>query len=312
MTSCGSTFLDEKKADYIVEDHSLDNVFAFTTKERQFDAVGKESLLLHTKDGKGVDHREKIMYNNEKFVRQSYYSLCQVTANSKKGKIVGSCSGIGAKGNGKYYLTCAHNIVDCSARTKKLLPYSLGSIYGARQGVDKWGIVCKVDPDKTLVHPKYNGEPDCGFDLGLMAIKSIEKGPKDTNTYKFPEKANKLQFVDVQYSFAERGEIKEGMDIEVAGYPGEMKGWPYTATGKIVDVVKGSLGGWLLFYDADATPGNSGCPIMITDEDFLKKRGMKQNCKKLIIGVHNAHDSADNLNYGTLITPQIYKWIGMG
>lgn len=312
MAFCGSTFLDERKADEITWDHSLDNVLAFSTKEKQMSAVSKEGLLIYTKDGKGVDHREKIIYNNKKFVRQSYYTLCQMTAMAKKGKTVGSCSGIWLKGKSKLYLTCAHNIVDCSVRTKQQVPYSLGFIYGARQGANKWGTLSKVDPNKTLVHPKYNGEPDCGFDLGIMAIKSITTSPGDPKIWKLPKKANHPQFRDVQWSSAEPGEIKEGMDIEVAGYPGEKDGWPYTATGKIIDVVKTSLGGWLLFYNADATPGNSGSCIMVTDEDFLKKRGMKQNCKKLIIGVHNAHCSADDLNYGTLITPQLFEWIRKG
>lgn len=107
--------------------------------------------------------------------------------------------------------------------------------------------------------------------------------------------------------------IKKGMGIELAGFPGEKGGWPYTHRGKIVEVTKTKLGGHLLLYDVDATPGNSGSCLSITDKDFLsnyrRKYNLNDKIKKVTVGVHTGHCAVDNLNYGTLITPSMGKWI---
>lgn len=45
---------------------------------------------------------------------------------------------------------------------------------------------------------------------------------------------------------------------------------------------------------------------MITGNYFI---GKGKKYKKIIIGVHTCHDCVDNLNYGTLITESIWKWV---
>jgi len=116
-------------------------------------------------------------------------------------------------------------------------------------------------------------------------------------------------WLDVIWNNADAESIKRGMAVELAGYPGEKKGWPYTHTGRVIDITKTKLGGHILWYDADATPGNSGSCVMITDKDFIKSISKKVGIKKVIVGVHTGHDPVVNLNYGTLITPSIGEWI---
>ena len=102
------------------------------------------------------------------------------------------------------------------------------------------------------------------------------------------------------------------MAIEIAGYPGEQVGQPFTHTGVIIDITKTALGGYVLWHNVDCSGGNSGSAIMITDEEWIKKYSFNKNVKKVIIGVHTGHDPLERLNFGTLITPSLHKWILSG
>jgi len=101
--------------------------------------------------------------------------------------------------------------------------------------------------------------------------------------------------------------VRKGIPIEVVGYPGEKKGYPYTHTGKILDIVEIDIGGWVLWYDADTTPGNSGSPIYLTDEKYLKQKSI--SAAKMLIGVHTGHDEAEGSNFGTFLTPSLLEWM---
>jgi len=116
-------------------------------------------------------------------------------------------------------------------------------------------------------------------------------------------------FDDVAWNWATPDKIEKGMSVELAGFPGEMQGWPHTHTGKVVDVTKTELGGYILWYDVEATPGNSGSCVMITDKDFVRRTDGRSKIKKVIVAVHTGHSAVDNLNYGTLITTTIAEWI---
>merc|ERR1719245_84580 len=105
--------------------------------------------------------------------------LSQITAKLLKGeKGVGSCAEIYAKGKRRYWLTCAHNLGEYGVRAKRVVHYTDFHIYKARQGEgEKTPVKVWLGDDKNVcVHPKYNGEPDCGFDIGLIPSgKSISK-----------------------------------------------------------------------------------------------------------------------------------------
>jgi len=116
-------------------------------------------------------------------------------------------------------------------------------------------------------------------------------------------------FDDVAWNWATPDKIEKGMSVELACFLGEMQGWPHTHTGKVVDVTKTELGGYILWYDVEATPGNSGSCVMITDKDFVRRTDGRSKIKKVIVAVHTGHSAVDKLNYGTLITPTIGEWI---
>jgi len=308
MALCGASFIEEKKEE--IDEDSLKNVVAFSCKAKQMMAPSAEGLFTKDDRGNRVDRRTKILFNNPEFCRVSYWSLCQITAKCPRGKGVGSCSVVETKDKKTIFLTCAHNLVSISIRSNDQFPFKDGLIYKARQGEDTYVLKYSADLKKARIHPKYNDQASCGFDLGLVPV--VEKLGRKKHREAFEVKGKdklKDKWQDVVWSAAEPGSIKKGMTVELAGFPGEKKGWPFTHSGEIVDVTKTDLGGYLLWYNADATTGNSGSCIMITDPKFIKSRGYKGRVKKVIVGVHTGHDATDQLNYGTLITPEIMKWI---
>merc|ERR1719474_2567719 len=118
----------------------------------------------------------------------------------------------------------------------------------------------------------------------MISVSKEIDGNKSTKTY--PD-FNALQdnlWYDVTWSSAEAEDIKKGMSVELAGFPGEKEGWPYTHTGEIVDVTKTDLGGYLIWYNADTTPGNSGSCVMITDANYVRSNRSSSTCKKIVVG----------------------------
>jgi len=312
MSSCAANITDEKKEDEMQVDWSLKNVFAFSTGKKQMAEISREGLVSVNDDGSRDDRRNKVILSDEKFAKISYYSLCQITATVTKGKGLGSCTGLGIDGKRAkvyWYLSCAHNLVCWNAYRQKFVPYKNGEIFVSRQGEKVAYKVNKVDHSHVVIHPKYDNRAECGFDICLVPVcletfqnigfnAEIKKSSKKDGTWR-----------DVETKPAKAKDIVVGMTVELAGYPGEKGGWPYTHEGKIRDVTETKLGGYILWYDADATPGNSGSCIMITDPNFLKKYSSNPKVKKIIVGVHTGHDENENLNFGTLITPKMFKWI---
>jgi len=94
----------------------------------------------------------------------------------------------------------------------------------------------------------------------------------------------------------------------VVGYPAELKGYPYYHEGQIVKSLMTKAGGWLIYYDVDCTPGNSGSPIYVTDQSWIKQYH-SSNVEKIAIGVHVGHDHLAGLNFGTVLTKAMYSWI---
>jgi len=308
MAACAVDLFDEKKEDEFTDIHSLANVIAFSTKRKQMSATSREGLVVTDSDNKVVDRRTKIVFKDSKFQHVSYYMLCQLTAKVLNGKkAVGSCTEVlGAMEGERHFLTCAHNLVECSIRSGRIVPFTDSFVYKARQGEKNSRIIFQANNKKYRVHPKYDGQPNCGFDIGIIPV--IKGSEVRTRTRELWDGKISDDWQDVEWGSSDPGSIKKGMAVELAGFPGEKEGWPYTHKGTVQDVTKTRLGGHLIWYDCDATPGNSGSCVMITHKDFVKPYG----CNKIIVGVHTGHDAVEKMNYGTLITPAIYKWITKG
>jgi len=301
MAFCGKDLSDEKK-DSDCADHSLDHIVAFSTKKQQMCAPSKEGLITSDKNGTPIDRRIKICYDDEKFFSSSYSAPCQITAivpGGKKG--VGSASAyVADRGKALCFITCAHNLVAWSSLRKRTVPFKDVRVYARRDGKKKWHFLVER-MEKRVVHPKYNGQPDCGFDFGIITHAKVAD-IHDFNFKNFNPKS------DSAIHWMNPKDVAKGMTIELIGYPGEKKGHAFTHTGKILDIMESDLGGWVIWYDADATPGNSGSAIWLTDEKYVKKH-FNPSFNKLLIGVHTGHDEAEGCNFGTLFTQSLKRWI---
>jgi len=323
MAFCGVKFWGDHNEEKEWDPCSLKNIYAFSTSRKQHAVVSERSIAREGLQLRGSDLiddlRTKIKFTNDQFVRTSYYMQCHIVSRmqSKKGGAVGTCSEVLSKDpNVHRYLTCAHNLGQYSTFQKKVVPAKETYIFKARQGEKCYLARIKADHENITVHPKYNNNPDCGYDIGLITAKNTKcletRKHFHQNKFKFRNHVSNLShedFCDVEWAWVEPEEIKVGMDVEVAGFPGEHKAWPFTHTGKVQAITKTTIGGTLLWYNVQTTPGNSGSCIMITDKDFVRKKTDKPGVKKIIVGVHTGHQEADMLNFGTLITPKLGKWV---
>jgi len=296
--------IDDAKEKTQVMDHSLNNVFALSTKQKQITAFSKEGLLFKDENGKKEDRRTKIDFGKTKFRLYSYTTLCQMKVWIKPNSTaVGSCSRLMLHGR-HYIFTCAHNLVIWNTLKDLGKNIEAGFVYTMRQGEHKWAQCKKILVKEILVHPNYDGSEYCGFDI---AVAPIMHHHTSSISFNFTRKN------DVAWAPTEPESIEEGLKIEVAGFPGEKDGCSYVHCGKIVGKRKTKKGGWLIFYDVDTTPGNSGSDINVIDktwvQSWFKKRGRSSSKSKVCIGVHNGHCEASGFNYGTLITPAIERWL---
>jgi len=49
---------------------------------------------------------------------------------------------------------------------------------------------------------------------------------------------------------------------------------------------------------------------MVTDQDFVGEFLLKRGYTKMCIGIHTGSEPLKHLNFATLITPDIFDWIG--
>jgi len=305
MAFCGIDFKDDKKDEREGFNHRLKNKKAFSTVKKQFYNCSKEGLLFTNENGELQDRRIKIEFDKKKPALQSFTTLCQVAVNvndSTEG--IGSCTRIDVKGV-DCILTCAHNLVSKSVLTGKFTNHKTGYMYQTRQGEDAWNQLWKLKMNKVRVHPKHNDDPASGFDVAICPIV------RETHVFDGWVGHSKI-IGDVLWSSADPTKIKVGYEIEVGGYPEEKIGYPHYQRGKVEGIKKTEEGEYLVFYDADTTPGTSGSPIRIVDERFLDELDQKNGIKKITIGVHTGHSAFDNLNFGTLMTPELVKWVKDG
>lgn len=307
MAFCGSEVFDEKKEDVAEMDHSLKNVVAFSTCKKQVCSPSKEGLLESDPKKKGEfrDRRIKIDYGKPIYFCNSLMSS-QVKVKLLSGKsAVGSGSLIQVHGV-DHLLTCAHNLCTMSSYHKRLVRHEDGYVYEVRYGEDKWWGLHKLDGEGVKLHPNYNDDPSCGFDIAVAPLAKMNHINNETVSLKGLVK-------DSIWQCAVPKSLKAGMKVEICGYPGEMKGFPYYHFGEIKDVKKQARGGWTIYYNLDSSPGMSGSAIRIVEEEWLKEHVAEiariNGAKKVIIGVHTGHDDTVMLNYGTLITPSLRQWI---
>jgi len=295
---------DGTNEDWSDEDLRPDNICDFPTWTGELYGIQRDVLIIREDCGK-KDNRVQIVLQKEEFHRQSYFMLFQIVTKLGGGKIAagtGTCKVIPKHG---VLLTCAHNLQMFSPRRKKLVPYKDLKVYRARQGIDSYLISGKVDHNEIITHPKYDGNPACGFDIGMFALGKF-KWDKSINDTLGSMKSVKN---DVIRHYSSSQKLKKGMSVEIVGYPIKKGGHPYTLEGKIETTTKTALGGYLVWYNVDCTICNSGSCIMVTDETFVKSVTKNPDIKKVLIGVHAGQDDVVGLNYGTLITKSLNDWI---
>jgi len=302
MALCGKKFFDERKQ-VEVFDHRLKNLFGYTARKKKMALCGKEGLLIKNKNGDPIDRRTKIVYKDEKFRGDSFGDILQIKVKLPRGGyFVGS--GLLSWLHYDCVITAAHNLADFNVLHDSMVKYKEGHAYSKRQGVDVWFTEYEIDVKNAYVHPNYRGNSKSGFDIGFCPLKKpTVKFALDTYT---PSKW--------KYDYAWTGNVKPedltmGLKVEVVGYPGELNGYPYYHDGRVVKSLKTKEGGWLLYYDADCTPGNSGSPIYATDESWIKKY-CSSKLEKLVIGIHVGYDPVAGLNFGTVLTEALCSWIG--
>jgi len=305
MASCALILSDEKKEEEPAIDHSLKNIVAFSTARRKMAALKEpEGLFLRGDDGKALDRRTKIIYTDPKFQTDCYTRLCQVTALlPTKSKVVGSGCLISNESI-LTVLSCAHNFSAWSTLEGRFHFFECMLSYNMRLGEKSWRICSAIEEKVTKIHPKYDGTPDCGYDIAFCRqLKHISTtGEKEYRTV-----AINAPRTTTRWSPCDPSTLQKGYSIEICGYPGEKNGYPYTHTGTIVAVKKTKAGGYVIWHNVDCTAGNSGSPIIINDERWTKR--YIKGSSKAIIGVHTGQDLFEGLNFGTLITSSVYKWI---
>jgi len=303
MAFCGISFSDEKKENDEAGYHSLKNVFGFSTVQKQFDNNHSEGLLDIDEKGVAKDRRQKIDFSLDKFKVISFATLCQVAASVRNGvKGVGTCTRVEVN-DITHMLTCAHNLVSRSTLTGRYIKHKSIFSYNKRQGEKAWADIYKMEQDNIHVHPKFNGEPSCGFDIAICAVS------KETHEFSGRVSCMSKSKRDSGWAAVDPETIKVGYKMELGGYPGEKDGWPYSHTGKITHIKNTDEGGWILYYDSDSSLGMSGSPIRIVDERFVSQQNRRKGITKITVGVHTGHDIVEGLNYGTLITPALEKWM---
>jgi len=159
-----------------------------------------------------------------------------------------------------------------------------------------------IDVKNAYVHPNYNGNSKSGFDIGFCPLKKpavkLPQGKYKSSLWKY----------DYAWSCDVKPEnLTKGLKIEVVGYPGELNGYPYYHEGQVVKALKTKQGGWLLYYDADCTPGNSGSPIYATNKAWIQKFSSSK-LDKLAVGIHVGYDAVVGLNFGTILTEALCGW----
>lgn len=303
MACCGKDVLveikdDEKYDDWSNENIDPDKIVPFPANNSERDSGIGEVLLYVDDSGNKIDHRVQVFFNRKEFHTRSYFMLCQVIKALGNGKSAGGTASCIPNKN-PYFLTCAHNLMKRSGDLYESL-----KVYQAMHGKKSCLNTIIVKKGNMVPHPKYDGYPLNGFDIGIFRSSKSRKNKVDENTYGSMETIQG----DVLMHFA-TADLKVGMAVEIAGYPVSKKLYPYKHEGKIERIQDTKRGSQLIWYNADTTKGNSGSSIVVTDQNFVRSVTKEPGIKKIIIGVHSGYDPVTGKNFGTLITEELYCWI---
>jgi len=302
MAFCGTKYLGDMKEEVEVFDHGLKHVLGYTARKRQMALCSKEGLLIKDKNDDPIDRRVKIVYADEKFRGDSFCDILQIKVKlPRAGYFVGS--GLLSWLHYDCIITTAHNLAYFSGFYGSMMKYKQGHAYGKRQGVSEWCTEYEIDVKNAYVHSNYDGNSKSGFDIGFCPLKKPTLKSAQGIYTSSPRK------YDYAWSCNAKPEyLTKGLKVEVVGYPGESNGYPYYHEGRVVKALKTKAGGWILYYDADCTPGNSGSPIYATDQNWIKKY-CSGKLEKLAIGIHVGYDPVAGLNFGTILTEALCSWL---
>jgi len=277
------------------DDLHPDNVVPFPTKSNR---TQREILITSDEDGKPIDRRVQVFFNKKEFHTRRYFMLSQITMTLASGKTAAGSASLFFWEENPYFLTCAHNLMQLGNMNE------VRKVYQARYGSSRLtsGL---VDMRNVTPHPKFDGHPENGYDIGIFRAARGKQHQDTENTYGDMKTIEK----DVILHYA-TANLKKGMTLEIAGYPLEKRGYPHTHGGTIEEIKKTKRGSFI-WYNADTTKGNSGSSIVVTDQSYVRSVTNNPKIKKIIIGVHSGSDTSglNQLNYGTLITEEIYGWI---
>jgi len=305
MAICGMRISKETndKNTYI---HSLDNVVSFSKYLRQESNPNKEGVLTMSDIcEKKANHIVKMCFPGWKpdELDKRSYSISLVASNLNRPQ-----HGINIKT--VKYLTLARNLVHFSFHSKRFVPNKdKYNIYKERHGADRSLVKMVGDHNNVYIHPKYNGYPDCGFDIGILPFMENVGRRSSSKSVDNGAGVDTTGWHDVLLFDGKVDSIEKGMTVEVAGYPSKRGSSQESDNGKIIDVRRTKQGGYLLWYKASIKPVQPGSCIMITDSNFIKQYANTSGAEKVIVGLHSGYDAVAELNYGTMITPNIIEWM---
>ena len=111
----------------------------------------------------------------------------------------------------------------------------------------------------------------------------------------------------------------------MVGYPKEKLGYMFEHTGPIENVMPRSKGGFIISYKVDTTPGNSGSPISLVEEDIIRsterfkslcnrydRMGEPHNLRKITIGVNKVPKLVLDLLSESVWTPIVIFFSSCG
>jgi len=302
----------ETDGKYSDDEDSLENVFAFSQAKGQLSVCSQEGLYVKDEKGNTIDRRYQITYDAEKFCRCSYFHLGQVTVKTTRGIAVGTGYMFG-NGKDEFVLSCAHNFVGYSMIDDEEVFYTNAKFYCTRLGKNYWRDKLLLSNETVRVHHLHNDNPASGFDIAVCKVTK-KLGPSKISRLRKPHFCSAAR-LDAHFGHFDFKQIKPGLSIEIAGYPADKdkRGYPYAQTGVIKKVSKTKRGGHVIWHNVDTTPGNSGSPIFVTDKSFLQTLRIcnkrKEEVDRVIVGVHTGTCVVSGMNYGTLITPELMKWM---
>lgn len=77
-----------------------------------------------------------------------------------------------------------------------------------------------------IAHPKFDGEPNCGFDIGICFVGKKLKG-KNFNQENYSYKKTTANSFQCEIN---PHDLKPGQKVSISGYPADKQGYLYEHT----------------------------------------------------------------------------------